>query len=239
MTKVLLCTLTNHFCFLFCFCKTQVRPDNAWKEAMAVFGTSGNRIVLPTTHLQAGTMLRSKLYLVAADAMKAMGFSHGAANIPGAEFAAETLYNCPFGRSNANSKKCRLQVQFSESIDSLAILYAVTQKSTVDSNAASFFSELQLKCACRCKENAHPVTVYIPVGGTTDECRLKTTSRPSLRCDLLGDKICSHEVSDTWVATAEGKLANGNFKCSQTASKITRVTSDFRPISPFLAPTVA
>lgn len=61
---------------------------------------------------------------------------------------------------------------------------------------------------------------------------------------MLGDKVCYHDVSDTWVDTGKGKkLPNGNFACALQPSKITKVTSDFKPKASFStrpgAPTVA
>lgn len=223
---------------------TNVRPELAWKESMAIFGKRGSEYVLPTLKLYDGTLLTEKQYTVTEDAMKEMGFEDGKRIIPGGEFSSETLFNCPFGRDNPDSQKCRLTAKFQFPIDTLVILYAAAQKSSVDPNAAVFFSELSLKCGCRCaeKENVQSKS-YHPVGDSSTECTVSTIERPSLRCDVLGDRVCYHDVSDAWVLNGEGQLPNGNYPCALKASKITKITSDFAPREDFSsrpgAPSVA
>lgn len=215
---------------------TRVPAEHAWKEAMAIFGKAGDQIVTPGLKLEEGTKLRSKLYTVPAPAMREMGFKDGDTVIPGGEFTGDELMNCPFGRANPLSAKCRITASFTESVDTIAILYAVTRKSKYDPNAAAFFSELLLKCNCRCKERTTHAVKYSPVPGVAGECTMTPSSRPALVCDNLGDKLCSHEVSDSWTSSESDKLPNGNYKCALKASKITKITSEFAPASPFVAP---
>lgn len=216
---------------------TNVRDRDAWKEAMAIFGTDGDRIVKPDIKRGFASMLSEKTYTVTKDAMSEMGFKGESISIPGGEFASKELFNCPFGRNNPHSSKCRLTASFKESVDSLTIIYALTQSSRFDPNAAVFFSELMVKCNCRCKlkENKNAVK-YHPVPGVDGECTMTQVTRPSLMCDNLGDKMCSHEVSDTWTSDAGAKLPNGNFKCGLGASKVTKLTSDFNPSTSFNMP---
>lgn len=215
---------------------TRVPEEHAWKEAMAIFGKADGQIVAPGLKMDEDTMLRSKLYTVPEAAMREMGFKDGATVVPGGEFVGKELMNCPFGRTNPLSAKCRITASFTESVDTIAILYAVTQKSKYDPNAASFFSELMLKCNCRCKERKTTAVKYSPVPGVAGECTMTPATRPALVCDNLGDKLCSHEVSDSWTSSESSKLPNGNYKCALKASKITKVTSAFAPVSPFVAP---
>lgn len=69
--------------------------------------------------------------------------------------------------------------------------------------------------------------------GSTSECSAKKVDKPALTCDVLGNKVCYHDVSDSWVAEKEGKLPNGNHACSLKPSKITKITSDFKPQNNF------
>lgn len=214
---------------------TRVAKGDEWREAMAIFGTDGANIVRPDVKRGDNTLLAEKSYRVTKEAMEEMGYKGEETFIPGGEYAAEKLYNCPFGQYNKNSGKCRLTASFSESVDSIAIIYAVTKKSRHDPNAATFFSELLVKCNCRCKlkENSNAVE-YQPVPGAEGECTMTPVNRPSLVCDNLGDKMCYHDVSETWASSAESKLPNGNYKCALSASKITKFTSDYTPQASFL-----
>lgn len=216
---------------------TDVDESEAWREAMAIFGTNGEKIVKPAMKRGNNSLLTEKTYTVTKEAMEEMGYKGEQISIPGGEYSDSKLYNCPFGRDNADSGKCRLTASFSESVDSIAIIYAVTKKSKQDPNAATFFSELLVKCNCRCKlKESVGAVQYQPVPGSEGECSMTPVSRPSLMCDNLGDKICSHEVSETWASNAESKLPNGNYKCALKASKITKFTSDFQPNAAFLQP---
>lgn len=95
---------------------------------MAVFAKSGDKVIFPSVMFHDGTLLTSKSYTVPNSAMKEMGFSNtGGISVPGGEFGGDILYNCPFGRENELSKKCRMTVKFTEPIDTLAILYGITQ----------------------------------------------------------------------------------------------------------------
>jgi hypothetical protein len=142
-----------------------------------------------------------------------------------------------FGRTNSDSKKCRLTVNFVESMDTLVILYGVVQKAPRDPTAAVFFSELMVRCGCRCKQiDDVPSFAYVPVHGVAGECIRAKSVHPSVKCDVLGNKMCSHVVSDTWSSSKDQKLPNGHYKCGLKASKITRVTSTYRPAASFGRP---
>lgn len=109
---------------------TNVRPADAWKESMAIFGKRGSEYVLPTLKLYDGTLLEQKKYTVTGDAMKEMGFDDGKLVIPGGEFTGDKLYNCPFGRANPNSRKCRITAHFQTGpVDTVVVLYAAAKKS--------------------------------------------------------------------------------------------------------------
>lgn len=192
--------------------QVDVPAGNAWKESMAIFAKSGDEYILPTVEFHDGSLLSSKSYTVASAAMKEMGFRGGALQVPGGEYSAETLFNCPFGRDNIESKKCRMTVKFTKPMDTLVIMYAISKKSANDPNAAVFFSEILLKCGCRCTDAPSSAETMVPATGAEGECYKSMTTRPRTKCDVLGNKFCSHEVSDYWAKTQENALPNGNFK---------------------------
>lgn len=98
---------------------------------MAIFAKSGDKIISPDIMFYDGSLLTSKTYTVPRAAMKEMGFNTGAIQAPGGQFGSEILFNCPFGRDNIESRKCRMTVKFNEPIDTLAILYGIVQVSNL------------------------------------------------------------------------------------------------------------
>jgi hypothetical protein len=122
-----------------------------------------------------------------------------------------------------------MTAKFKSDVDTLVILYGVTQKSPVSHSAAVFFSELTLKCGCRCRNNPVTVEGFVPVPGAHGECHKETRTRPSVKCDVMGPKFCSHDVSDTWQVTQKSALASGAYKCALRASKVATVRSEFNP----------
>lgn len=101
--------------------QTRVPPHRAWKESMAIFGMADGELVVPTTSFYDETLLAAKQYVVPDSAMKEMGFADEAVRIPGAEYAADFVHNCAFGRQNPDSKRCRMTASFDQAIDALAI----------------------------------------------------------------------------------------------------------------------
>lgn len=108
---------------------TGVKDKDAWKESMAIFGMRGSEYVFPSIKLYDGTMLAEKKYTVAAAGMKEMGLPNKNISVPGAEFSGKKLYNCPFGRSNRLSAKCRVTASFGGvPVDAVVVMYAAVQK---------------------------------------------------------------------------------------------------------------
>lgn len=211
---------------------TRVAPRDSWMDSMAIFGKRGSEYILPTTTLAPITDLLAKKYTVTKEAMKAMGFNDGKLTVPGGEFSPdnENLHNCAFG-----STKCRITAKFSSPIDTMVILYASAQNSKYDPNAAVFFSEVTMKCGCRCSDTTGVESKsFTPVAGSTTECTMTTDTRPSLKCDMLGDKVCYHDAYDTWVGVGgKGKLPNGNYECVKQTGTITKLSSSFSPKGDF------
>lgn len=215
-----------------------VASDAGWKESMALFGINKGKLVLPVMKFYPESLLEKKEYQIPAAAMKEMELELGESLVPGGEYASTEMVNCPFGRDNEDSKRCRMTGHFDEPVDTLVFLYAVTQKSKTDPNAAVFFSEVLLACGCRCKQTdlgARPMTAAVP--GVPGECVQTQSTSLKTQCDLLGDKWCSkedmvaHKVSGT-------QLANGNFPCEEVTGDKVVVTSDFAPRKDFVPNTV-
>lgn len=109
------------------------------------------------------------------------------------------------------------------------LVYAVSQKSRNDPNAAVFFSEAMLKCGCRCSEKEESGPVLTPVEGTENECSVSTSTRPRVKCDLMGNKFCVHYKSISVQRTSQEELPNGNVACAEKESEVVRVRSEFKP----------
>lgn len=77
---------------------------------MAIFGLFEGTVVLPTIQFYAGTLLAEQTYKVPESAMSGMNLDLGDTSVPGGAFASDTLFNCPFGRDNPDSQKCRMYV---------------------------------------------------------------------------------------------------------------------------------
>lgn len=215
-----------------------VDSDDGWKESMALFGVHRGKLVKPIMKLYDGTLLESKAYFVPSAAMKEMELSLGDSEIPGGEYASSEMINCPFGRDNEESKKCRMTAHFEEPVDTLVFLYAVTQKSKTDPNAAVFFSEILISCGCRCKQTdlgTRPISANVP--GVPNQCVQTQSIALKTQCDLLGNKWCSKTDMIAYKVTGP-MLANGNYPCEQLIGEKVLVTDDFTPDKGFVPNTV-
>lgn len=171
-----------------------VPSADGWKESMAVFGLDGSTVVTPEIMLHDNTLLEKHDYVVPATATKLMGLEVGEVTAAGAEYASEEMTNCPFGRDNGESNKCRASVKFTLPVDTLVIMYALVQKSKDDKNAAAFFSEMLMGCGCRCRMvDLGKRNVTVGVAGSPGLCKLKETTGERKQCDLLGALWCSRE----------------------------------------------
>ncbi|KAI0562027.1 hypothetical protein FGB62_68g036 [Gracilaria domingensis] len=205
-----------------------VQSGDGWKESMAVFGLKGAKIVRPKMRLYDQTLLVAQNYTVVGSAMTQMGLKVNESQIvPGGHYGSEEMVNCPFGRDNPESQRCRMTASFSQPIDTLVIMYAVLQKSKTETRAASFISELIMKCGCRCSQkDVGSRNLFAPVPGVEGECVVKETSSPRTMCDVLGSTWCSKEEIVGFKQTGD-QLPNGNCPCEE--HKVYRVSVD----SPF------
>jgi len=56
------------------------------------------------------------------------------------------MADCPFLKDPTG--QCKAFVSYPDPVDRLLIMYAISQKSANDPNAAAFFSEVTLACGC-------------------------------------------------------------------------------------------
>lgn len=124
--------------------------------------------------------------------------------------------------------QCKAFVSYTEPIDRLLIVYAITQKSANDPNAAAFFSEVTLACGCQCGEKAAVPTAVVPIEGKPGKCRTESNSSPSYTCDFMGNKWCELKKTTKWLMTGSGDGA-----CSQVPSSISKPVSDYKPSREF------
>lgn len=214
--------------------QAKVRSEDGWKESMAIFGLFEGSLVKPDLKFAEKTLLGEKQYKVPAAAMKEMELQVGDSYVPGGEYVSEEMINCPFGRDNIKSKKCRMTATFSGPLDTLVLLYAVSQKSKTDPNAAVFFSEVTIKCGCRCKQmdvGTRKMTGGVP--GVANECVETEMSSLKTQCDILGDKWCSKQDMVGYKVTGN-ELSNGNVPCEEIKGDRIIVTEDFKPQDDFL-----
>lgn len=211
-----------------------VPSTDGWKESMAIFGVQDGNLISPNIKFYEDTLLASKQYKVPASAMKEMELTLGDSYVPGGEYSAAEMFNCPFGRDNKHSAKCRMTASFQEPIDTLVLLYAITQKSKNDPNAAVFFSEIILQCGCRCRQtNAGTRKITAAIPGTPNECVQTETTAFKTECDVLGDKWCSKDYMASFRTTGP-QLGSGNFPCQEVQGERVTVTGNFGPDSDFV-----
>lgn len=134
--------------------------------------------------------------------------------------------DCPFMDDPAG--QCKAFVSYPEPIDRLLIIYAVTQKSANDPNAAAFFSEVTLACGCQCGAKAATPTTTVPIDGQPGKCRTESNASPSYACDFLGNQWCERKRTTKWLMTGSGGGA-----CTQVPSVVSKVVSAYTPSREF------
>lgn len=134
--------------------------------------------------------------------------------------------DCPF--MNDPTGQCKAFVSYPEPIDRLLIMYAITQKSANDPNAAAFFSEVTLGCGCQCGEKAANPTTTVPVDGKPGQCTFEPNKMPSYACDFMGKQWCETKETTKWAMTGSGPGA-----CAQVPSSISKPVSSYTPSKEF------
>lgn len=129
---------------------------------------------------------------------------------------------------NDTAGQCKAFVSYPDPIDRLLIIYAITQKSANDPNAAAFFSEVTLACGCQCDEKTATPTTTVPIDGQPGICRIEPNTAPSYTCDFMGSKWCERKQTTKWLMTGSGVGA-----CTQVPSMVSKPVSAYTPSREF------
>lgn len=212
----------------------KVPPNEAWMESAAAFGMALGEVILPKTSLSQDTLLTATEFIVPESAMSAMGLGLKERIVPGGEFSGMQLFNCPFGKENPESARCRIKLSFEVPVDTIVLLYGLKQQSLRQTDSAMFVSQIAMSCGCRCVSGSiGSRDVSLPIEGSEGLCRSIQTSTARTECDVLGKKWCSTEKSFAYKITGE-QLPSGYFPCSAEASFSSRVLSEFSPSEDFM-----
>lgn len=133
--------------------------------------------------------------------------------------------DCPF--KNDPTGQCKAFVSYVEPIDRLVILYAITQQSVNDPNAAAFFSAITLSCGCQCDGKPASKTSVMPIAGAPGTCKAVANTSPSFGCDFMGKFWCEAEDTTRWTLTG----ASG--ACVEVPSTVRRPISTYEPTVAF------
>lgn len=129
---------------------------------------------------------------------------------------------------NDPAGQCKAFVKYSTPIDRLLIVYAITQQSVNDPNAAAFFSQVTLACGCQCAAKPPVRPSVIPVSGCPGTCREVHNTAVSYGCDFMGDHWCETETASKWIMSGGSGGA-----CTKVASTISRPVSRYAPSAEF------
>lgn len=216
-----------------------VVSSDGWKESMAIFGMRGSEIIRPSLTFYNRSLLVAQNYTIAQSNLQQMGLSlSGEQLVPGGHYYSDEMVNCPFGRDNIESERCRMSASFSHPIDTLVVMYAVLQKSKTETRAASFISEVVMDCGCRCSQiDVGSRKLLAPIPGVDGECVEKESTAPRTVCDVLGSTWCTKTEVTSYKASGE-TLPNGNCPCTKSKGYRASVDSPFQPRNDFILNTV-
>lgn len=120
--------------------------NKASQESMVVFGMSSSNYVEPDLAFYADSVIEGHEYLVPSDAMFEMGFPRQHMYVKGVQFAADAAHDCRSKDSREEALRCAVTATFSEGIDSLIVMHALTKKSRDEAFSFGLVSELRLRC---------------------------------------------------------------------------------------------
>lgn len=118
----------------------------ASQESMAVFGMSGGNYVAPDLKFYADSVIEEREYLVPSQAMFDLGFARQHVYVTGVQFAADAPHDCRSKDSREGALRCTATASFSEGLDALVVMHALTQKSKTEAFTFGLVSELRLRC---------------------------------------------------------------------------------------------
>eukprot|EP00168_Porphyra_purpurea_P016307 TRINITY_DN5233_c0_g1_i1.p2 TRINITY_DN5233_c0_g1~~TRINITY_DN5233_c0_g1_i1.p2 ORF type:complete len:334 (-),score=98.19 TRINITY_DN5233_c0_g1_i1:561-1562(-) len=204
-----------------------VDPTQGWRETASSLGMADGVLVRPEMTTMPDALVAVQPFRVLRTSLKEVGFPSGTdLVINGAAYSSWTRFeNCPF--FDDPTGKCKAFVSYKEPIDRLLIMYAITQKSINDPNAAAFFSEITLTCGCQCEEKGGDAELTVPIDGAPGTCRTRATTRQMFGCDFLGSRWCETEESTTW------RMLDDSGSCAATPSLITKPVAMYTPDANF------
>jgi len=128
---------------------------------------------------------------------------------------------------NDPTGQCKAFVSYPDPVDRLLIIYAITQKSANDPNAAAFFSEVTLACGCQCSEKSGASVMTVPVVGSAGTCKTVPRKSAAYRCDDMGTFWCKTAQATRWEMTGLGDA------CALVPSTFQKPVSSYTPDSEF------
>jgi len=128
---------------------------------------------------------------------------------------------------NDPTGQCKAFVSYPDPVDRLLIIYAITQKSANDPNAAAFFSEVTLGCGCQCAEKPGASQMTVPVEGSAGTCKKVPSKSPAYNCDFMGKFWCETAETTRW------EMTGSRSACASVPSTIQVPVSSYTPTSKF------
>lgn len=120
--------------------------DKSSQESMVVFGMSAGNYVEPDLSFYANSVITEHEYLVPSQAMFDMGFARQHMYVKGVQFAADAPHDCRSKDNREASLRCAVRASFSEGMDALVVMHALTKKSQSEAFTFGIVSELRLRC---------------------------------------------------------------------------------------------
>ncbi|GAB0492857.1 hypothetical protein MMPV_004127 [Pyropia vietnamensis] len=176
-------------------------PSTGWRETMSSLGVADGQLVAPSFRVTPDALVGISKFRMPATALKEVGFPAGNdLLIDGAAYNSWVhTKNCPF--RNDPEGQCKAYVSYPVAVDKLLVIYAITQKSANDPNAAAFFSEVTLSCGCQCLGRPAKYPSVFPDGVTPGKCVSRMSTKPAYGCDFMGKHWCETVDASKWVMT--------------------------------------
>lgn len=203
-------------------------PADGWRETMTSLGAAGGQLVLPQLSTAQGALVGVRRFAMPPASLTAVGLpAEAGLLIDGAAYLAEKPTNCPFLQDSTG--RCKAFVKYTEPVDKLVIVYAVTQRSRTDPKSVAFFSELTLTCGCQCSLIRPPPGATKVEPASQGKCDVVGDTTPNHKCDFMGGLWCDTVPSSRYVLTGTG----ADRSCEPRRSFIQRWLSAYEPSDSF------
>lgn len=199
-----------------------------FRKTMASLGVAGGRVVRPRLSLARGALVGVRDFVMPRASLAAVGFPAAEElHVDGVAYNASEPIGLPQRRDPDG--KVKASVTYSEPVDKVAILYAVTMQTHDSTSSAALVSGLSFACGCPCAGSTDTTLVVLPAAGAPGRCVEKATTRTAHRCAYEGDLWCDEAEGTRWDWSAGGTAG----ACTNTTSRIHRPVSPFAPVAPF------